>query len=209
MTTGLWHNCDRQYNAAFAITSVGVKIDNSVTRQSGPYCFKIQKELYHLTDALFPHGDHPPTYAQIYILDTAEQLNVRRLNNRNLDPVVMDDLQTILLNSHPYISHYCHAYELIREKPVEEQEEISIRLHVNLQQDQRTHNLPTAEEIAVIIPEERVYHAINNRDVVLQAREGRLEQIGQNSPSYATLHYVLLFPKEENGWYPRIPICGA
>jgi len=25
-------------------------------------------------------------------------------------------------------------------------------LHVNLQQDQRTHNLPTAEEIAVIIP---------------------------------------------------------
>jgi len=30
-----------QYNAAFAMTSVGVKIDNSVTRQSGPYCFKI------------------------------------------------------------------------------------------------------------------------------------------------------------------------
>jgi len=27
-----------QYNVAFAMTSVGVKIDNSVTRQSGPYC---------------------------------------------------------------------------------------------------------------------------------------------------------------------------
>jgi len=31
----------RQYNAAFAMTSVGVKINNSVTKQSGPYCFKI------------------------------------------------------------------------------------------------------------------------------------------------------------------------
>ena len=41
----------------------------------------------------------------------------------------------MLLDSHPYIGHYCHAYELIREKPVEEQEEITIRLHINLQQD--------------------------------------------------------------------------
>jgi len=154
------------------MTSVGVKIDNLVTRQSGPYCFKIQGELYHLTGVLFPHSDHPLAYAQIYILDIAEQLNVRRLNNRNLDPVVMDDLQTMLLDNHPYISYYCHAYELIREKPVEEQEEITIRLHVNLQQDQRTHNLPTAEEIAVIILEGGMHYAIDNRNVVLRVRGG-------------------------------------
>jgi len=41
-----------------------------------------------------------------------------------------------------------------------------------LQQDQRTHNLPTAEEIAVIIPEDGVHHALDNRDVVLWARGG-------------------------------------
>jgi len=89
----------------------------------------------------------------------------------------MDDLQTMLLDSHPYIGHYRHVYELIRKKPVEEQKEISIRLHVNLQQDQRTHNLPTAEKIAVIIPEEGIHHAIDNRDVVLQAKRERLECI--------------------------------
>jgi len=162
----------RQYNAALAMTSVEVKIDNSVTRQSGPYCFKIQGKLYHLTGALLPHGDQTLIYMQIYILDTAEQLNVRRANNNNLDPVVMDNLQTMLLNNHPYIGHYHHAYELIREKPVEEQKEITIRLYVNLQQDQRTHNLPTAEEIVVIIPEEGVYHVLDNKDVVLRARGG-------------------------------------
>jgi len=116
-----FHNSIRQYNAAFAMTSVGVRIDNSVTRQSGPYCFKIQGELHHLTGALLPHDNSNPTYAQIYILDTAEQLNIGRNNNRNLDPAVMDDLQTMLLNSHPYIGQYRHAYKLIREKPVEEQ----------------------------------------------------------------------------------------
>jgi len=204
-----FHNNIRQYNAAFAMTSVGVKIDNSVTRQSGPYCFKIQEELHYLTGALLPHGDQTPMYAQIYILDIAEQLNVRRANNNNLDPVVIDNLQTMLLDNHPYIGHYRHAYELIREKPVKEQEEITIRLHVNLQQNQRTHNLPTAEEIAVIIPEDRVHHALDNRNVVLRARGGRLEWISQNSPSYSALYYVLLFPKGENGWHPRISIRGA
>jgi len=74
------------------MTSVEVKIDNSVTRQSGPYCFKIQGELYHLTSALLSHGDQTLIYVQIYILNIAEQLNVRRANNNNLDPIVMDNL---------------------------------------------------------------------------------------------------------------------
>ena len=39
------------------MTSVGVKIDNSVTRQSGPYCFKIQGALHYLTGAFLPHAN--------------------------------------------------------------------------------------------------------------------------------------------------------
>jgi len=70
--------------------------------------------------------------AQIYILDIAEQLNVRRANNNNLNPVVMDNIQTILLDSHLYIGQYCHVYELIRNKPADEQQEVRIRLHVDL-----------------------------------------------------------------------------
>jgi len=66
------------------MTSVGVKINNSVTRQSGLYCFKIQGKLHHLTSALLFHADQTPIYAQIYILDTAEQLNVRRANNNRI-----------------------------------------------------------------------------------------------------------------------------
>ena len=60
-------------------------------------------------------------YAQIYILDIVEQLNVRRANNNNLDPMVMDNLQMMLPDSHPYIGYYYHTYELIKEKPADEQ----------------------------------------------------------------------------------------
>ena len=85
------------------MTSVGVKVDNSVTRQSGSYCFKIQGELHHLTGALLSHIDQTPIYAQIYILDIAEQLNVRSANNNNLDLVVIDNLQIMLPDNHSYI----------------------------------------------------------------------------------------------------------
>jgi len=74
----------------------------------------------------------------------------------------MDNLQIMLLDSHPYIGQYCYAYELIKEKLANEQQEVKIRLHVNLQQDQRTHNLPTVEEIVVIILEEGVHYAMDN-----------------------------------------------
>jgi len=67
-----FYNNIQQYNTTFAMTSVEVKIDNSVTRQSGPYCFKIQGELHHLTGALLPHADQTLIYVQIYILDIVE-----------------------------------------------------------------------------------------------------------------------------------------
>ena len=203
------HNNIKQYNVIFAITLVEVKINNFITKQSGPYCFKTQSTLHYLTSTLLPYGDYTFTYIQIYILDIAEQLSVKRDNNCNLDPMVIEDLQIMLLNSHSYIDHYCHTYKLIRKKLIEEQEKITIRLYVNLQQDQRTYNLSIAKEIAAIIPEEKIYHIINNRNVVLQTRGGQLPRISQNSLSYTVLYYVLLFPKSKNDWHSRISICGA
>ena len=41
-----------QYNSAFAFTSVGVKLDESITWSSGPYAFKIHSGLYHRSGAL-------------------------------------------------------------------------------------------------------------------------------------------------------------
>jgi len=57
------------------MTLVGVKIDNSMTGQSGPYYFKIQEELHYLTSALFSYGDHFSIYAQIYILQQSSSIS--------------------------------------------------------------------------------------------------------------------------------------
>ena len=82
--TNIW-----QYNAAFAFTSLGAKVDHTVTATAGPYAFRIGGELYHLSGALLPVPDEAPVFAQIYIHDPAEQLAQRQQNNINLDPVVI------------------------------------------------------------------------------------------------------------------------
>jgi len=37
----------RMYNSVLAFTSFGAKVDESITRGTGPYSFRIQGQLYH------------------------------------------------------------------------------------------------------------------------------------------------------------------
>ena len=96
----------RQYNAAFAFASLGVKIHHEVTIAPGAYCFCINGELHHLSGALLPEIGEPEAYAQIYIHDPGIQLGMRQRRNQNLDPIIMTNLQAMLHETHPYVLLY-------------------------------------------------------------------------------------------------------
>ena len=107
---------------------MGVKVYQSVTAGSGPYSFRISGELHHLSGSLLPVQGHNPVFAQIYIHDPAEQLAQREGNNRNLTPAVMRIIQGAINQSHPHNHLYRQAYEIMRQKPAEEQHTVAIRL---------------------------------------------------------------------------------
>ena len=71
--------------------------------------------------------------------------------------------------------------------------------------DSRHHNAPTAQEIAVILPNDGYGEEVGSRDIVLYARKGGLQHITETHRAYDTLHYVLLFPLGEDGWNLNIP----
>jgi hypothetical protein len=60
--------------------------------------------------------------------------------------------------------------------------------------------LPTASEVAVVIPEE-ASQVTESQDIVLHWRAGPLQRISDMHCSYACLHYVLFFPYGEDGWH--------
>jgi hypothetical protein len=195
-----------KYNRAFAFTSLQVTEDHSVNeRRRGPPVFRIQGELHHRGGPLFPAADRPPTYAQLYFYDTQAALEHRCLQNSGLNPDTLRTLQDMLLNHHQYAPIYRHAYEILER--YDPDDDVSIRLRVAPGHDRRRYNLPTADEVAVILPGmEGDSMQLSQRDIVLQNRAGGLQIINDLHPAYVPLYYVLLFPYGENGWHPALSL---
>ena len=80
-----------------------------------------------------------------------------------------------------------------------------MRLIESRQSDGRTHNLPTANEVAALIPGDFVLN-METRDIVLESTSGKLQRISELHPAYLPLQYPLLFPYGEDGFRLNIPI---
>lgn len=59
----------RQYNAAFAFTSLHYTADSHTNERQGITSFQIHGELYHLQGPLTVYSGQDPKYAQLYVYD--------------------------------------------------------------------------------------------------------------------------------------------
>ncbi|KAF8448844.1 hypothetical protein L210DRAFT_3339939, partial [Boletus edulis BED1] len=196
----------RQYNNTLAFTSAGTNMDNAAIQGSGPASFCIHGALHHLMGALIPPDGLEPSYAQLYIYDPEEATNRRIQRNPQLDGAILLDLHTTLRDIHPYAPLYKQVYEIMRAKPPEEHTDVRMRLHLQLAADGRTYNLPTVEEVAAIVPGDGSEHVKMDRDIIVRLQGGGLRRISNLHPSYLPLHYVLFFPRGEEGWHLEIPL---
>ena len=209
----------RRYNAAFALASIGVKVDQSVQDGHGPYVFKIQGQLFHHVGALLPQPGRNPVYAQLYFYSTAEA-NRYRLNRREnaahnhmdgLDPQVMGILDTVLRENHALVRQFNTAFERLRLQADQHPDvptELRAVIRLETGTDPRRYNAPTADDVAVILPGDGSI-VPDSRDLVLQYRGGGLKRIYETNASYQPSVYVLLFPHGEHGWHPGIPLSIA
>ena len=97
------------------MTSLGCDQDRSILAGGGgPYVFKVQGRLYHQAGALIPREGNPPLYAQLYIYDPQEALNLRMNHQANaaLHRGTMGILQEMLHNRHPGVQLHQQAYEI-------------------------------------------------------------------------------------------------
>ena len=194
------HNI-RQYNNTFAFTSLGVEVDRHTVQGPGPAAFRIHGGLYHLMGSLLPRENEVPSFAQLYIHDPHEAVAIRQQRNGNLNADVLRELNDMLFNHHPYVQVFKHAHQILNARPEANQSDLRVRLHYNEATDARRYNLPTANEIAAVIPGDGTEVLNENRDIILRLEGGGLRRISHLHRAYSTLHYVLLFPKGEHGWH--------
>ena len=114
---------------------------------------------------------------------------------------------------HTYTPIYQHAHEILQMYDVPD---YTVKLCVVPENDPRHYNLPTADEVGVILPEGNDFQL----DFVLYLRPQHYHNpsdnidhlqphyISEGHAAYASLHYVLFFPYGEPGWYYKFCVQG-
>jgi len=164
--------------------------------------------MYHRQGPLDPAGRPVDArFSQVYLYDPAEAARGRAVDVNGLDPNLILSLTMMLQRSNPLIQVYLTAQEQYA-KISEEGGDACLILNPQLSlvvergADQRRENLPTGDEVTMILPEE--YGEQGMKDIVLAKRVngedvGAFTLINPNHALYLPLHYVLLFPNGELG----------
>lgn len=142
----------RAFNNAFSMSSIGV--DRKMFK-NGPYVFKIGGMMHHRIGQIAHDQNDNPKFAQIYIYDPKEQIKYRsNINGLNeyKKIKILELIQKWLLINNELAKKFYSAYDIFKNQP---SIEIKLVLKCNIKPPNAhsgTYNLPTTDEIAVIIP---------------------------------------------------------
>ena len=202
----------RRYNNAFAFTSVDYRQTDRGVRGNGLNCFQIHGSLYHVTGPLEPVTGAQPKFAQLYVYDPQVAADVRCGLFDGLDRQFIQDFTNFIASNNPFPMLYKFAAERLREaqqrsSPTDMRVVLNPQMRLILKKgaDKRRENLPTADEVAVIIPDES--GDAGPRDVVLSIRttslglQPKFTRIPPTHASYMPLAYPLLFPQGDYGFH--------
>jgi hypothetical protein len=188
----------RAYNSIHAFTSTGVKVDDRF-QGNGVSNFRIHGEMYHRMGSILPLEGNMPQFHQIYVYDPSDQVAHRQNLMDNLDSDVCETISDVLTEFNPYVRVFRNAAAILDRDPATN---LSMVLRADPNRDSRRFNIPTADEVAVMLDSNV---QANRRDIVLHKNSGFLTRISELNMSYDPLHYVLLFPNGEYGFHLNIP----
>ncbi|KAF6167569.1 hypothetical protein GIB67_031152 [Kingdonia uniflora] len=111
-----------------------------------------------------------------------------------------------MLEHNHFARIYRQAYEVLKEASLLPKHDVNIRVHLHYSSRtyRRRYNLPSIDEIAVILPGDG-YEPCSMRDIIVYLKGDReLMRINECHPTYLLLDYELLFPRGQLGWVPGL-----
>ena len=99
-------------------------------------------------------------------------------------------------------------FRMVRERLLDSDESVKLRLIGKRGKDGRTYNLPVVSEVAALIVGD-VDENICDRDIIVEHRTGKLKRIHEMHPMYLPLQYPLLYVYGEDGYMDDICFSGS
>ncbi|KAM0883810.1 hypothetical protein ACQ4PT_031390 [Festuca glaucescens] len=198
-----FHRLIRHYNSLFAFTSMGADVDRTINSGGAPYIFKMGGCAYHRIGSLLPRGTDAPKFAQLYMVDSADEVQ-RRLDlfgredivgeggcSESADPLIVRELTEMLDHHNHLVQHFRFARRRLQSSDCPN---VVIRFFGDEGGSHGTRfSGPTACEVAALIVGD-LTPAINRFDVVAETHSHELRQVSSLNPSLMALQYPLLFP---------------
>nr|XP_025625385.1 uncharacterized protein LOC112717618 [Arachis hypogaea] len=192
----------RTFNSMFCFTSMAGKIDRGVNNGTAPPIFKLGGQNYHSIGSLLPPDSLRPTFAQLYIYDTENEIDNRIGTLRSNEAINERDrkIVAILRNMLDRYNSLAKSFRYARDRYQQENcTNIKLKLISKRTTDGRTYNLPSTSEVAALIVGD-VEQLSKDRYIIIESQSRKLQRIDVFHPSYLALQYPLLFPYGEDGF---------
>jgi hypothetical protein len=158
--------------------------------------------MYHNIRSFGREDGVEPRHLELYFYDDDPSLKYRyrrcREEKYEKDKEVIDRLVAILKNN-PY-SRYLRSMG-----QAEDLEDYCLELNLDQRLDQRTYNVPMAEEVAAVWIEGSELLGQFQNSVILHGKDRSRHGIRSYHGCYDALSYPFFFPNGELGWHMDIP----
>nr|GEW54077.1 DNA helicase [Tanacetum cinerariifolium] len=174
------------------MTSLGANVDSSVNKGKGPYVFRVSGLIYHWIGSMWPDEGQPPRFLQLYIHDTANEVNNRMANFGNehesvLKKEIVKGLIQLLDSHNALVQLFRTARNKYMEADIPE---FKVRLYNVI--GTRQYELPTAETIGAIVFAETL-GTENDFDLIIEEHLRFPQRVNKLHPCYMSLQFPLLF----------------
>ena len=99
----------RQFNSALGFASFGASVYPGNVRNIsgyGPYCFKVQGIIQHLTSNLTENDPSKIKYSQLYFVDSGLANQYRNDRNPSGSPSILENIDLLLRSINPYAKSF-------------------------------------------------------------------------------------------------------
>ncbi|XP_068990456.1 uncharacterized protein [Neodiprion pinetum] len=205
----------RNYNASFSFASFNANLINFEGRRPGPYCFKIQCQIYYqVNTALCPAPDELPTYGQLFIVVSNAATDSLQRCNTVLDRGILGALDRIMSENNVFAQLYQMMGEELRAHQdnqfdsAQPPSELQVLFTLKPGMDRRRFNFQRSNEVAAVfsmtadgeIPES--YVTIRNKNT------RRLQSVSTIDPNLEPWVYPLFYPFGTRGWHRDLRQTG-
>lgn len=203
-----FHKYVRSYNTLFAFASfVNTKVNdpvpirnNNVNDRTPNPAFCINGTIYHKLGSLRSVLPQQAKFSQLYFCDAEDQLISRTSLISHLNPATIRMLQQVVHQHNRFALKFKTVYEQYGDTPFG-----CLNVVIkDAQEKGRRYDQQTYPEVAAMVVEDSADGDVTPHAIVMRDRTNGLQTVNSLHGSYVPLHYVLMFPFGQNGWFTNL-----